>query len=113
MPDPMHADARFARDVRRQTVRSSALAMSEPAQGLVLPRPWYRTLDRAQWSALAAANLGWLFDGYETYALILGVGGALRQLLDPARAARAPSYVGLVVALTLLGWGVGGLVGGL
>ncbi|HEY2020125.1 MFS transporter [Paraburkholderia sp.] len=73
---------------------------------------WYRSLNRHQWNALFASNLGWLFDGYETYTLILTVGIALRQLLDPALHAQIPFYAGLVIALTLLGWGVGGLVGG-
>jgi MFS family permease len=74
--------------------------------------PWYRALDRRQWFALLAANLGWLFDGYETYALILTVGTALHQLLEPAQYAQIPAYAGIVIAITLLGWGVGGLIGG-
>ena len=41
--------------------------------------PWCGALTRAQWKTLAAANLGWMFDGYETFALILTVGVALRQ----------------------------------
>jgi MFS family permease len=76
------------------------------------PIAWYRTLGRAEWSLLVASNLGWLFDGYETYALILAVGAALRQLLAPAQLADAPTYAGAVIALTLLGWGVGGMIGG-
>ena len=47
--------------------------------------PWYGTLSRAQWNTLLASNLGWLCDGYENYSLILTVGFALRQLLDPSR----------------------------
>ena len=74
--------------------------------------PWYRALNRAQWNALLGSNLGWVFDGYETYALVLVVGGALRQLLDPSEYARIPAYAGTVIALTLLGWAIGGLVGG-
>jgi MFS family permease len=77
------------------------------------PSPvWYRSLNRQQWSALFASNLGWLFDGYETYTLILTVGVALHQLLDPAMNGQIPFYAGLTIALTLLGWGVGGLIGG-
>jgi len=76
------------------------------------PRPWYRTLGPAQWKALAASNLGWLFDGYETFALILSVGVALRSLLAPSQYAQIPSYAGTVIAITLLGWGLGGLLGG-
>ena len=76
-------------------------------------QPWYRSLDRRQWNTLLASNLGWLFDGYETYALILTVGVALRQLLEPAQLPQLPTYAGGVIALTLLGWGIGGLIGGI
>jgi hypothetical protein len=41
--------------------------------------PWYRSLGRTQWNTLIASNLGWVFDGYETYALVISVGVALRQ----------------------------------
>jgi MFS family permease len=75
-------------------------------------QPWYRSLDRRQWNTLLAANLGWMFDGYETYALLLTVGVALRQLLEPALFPQIPAYAGIIIALTLLGWGIGGLIGG-
>jgi MFS family permease len=75
-------------------------------------QPWYRSLNRSQWNTLIASQLGWLFDGYETYALIISVGVALRQLLDPSQYSQIPVYVGTVIALTLLGWGIGGLMGG-
>ena len=74
--------------------------------------PWYRTLTATQWKTLAASNLGWMFDGYETFALILTVGIALNQLLDPSLAPQIPAYAGTVIGLTLLGWGIGGLIGG-
>src|SRR5262250_2738671 len=74
--------------------------------------PWYRSLGRTQWKTLIAANLGWVFDGYETYALVISVGAALSQLLDPPSYAQIPVYAGTVIALTLLGWGIGGLIGG-
>jgi MFS family permease len=77
------------------------------------PGPWYGTLTRTQWKTLLAANLGWMFDGYETFALILTVGVALRQLLDPAQYPQIPAYAGTIIAITLLGWGVGGIVGGI
>jgi len=75
--------------------------------------PWYGTLTRIQWKTLMAANLGWMFDGYETFALILTVGVALRQLLDPSQFAQIPAYAGTVIAVTLLGWGIGGILGGI
>jgi MFS family permease len=74
--------------------------------------PWYRALNRSQWNTLIASNLGWMFDGYETFALVMAVGAALRQLLEPSQYGQIPVYAGTVIALTLLGWGIGGLVGG-
>jgi MFS family permease len=92
--------------------RDAGTPAVQAASGGTASQVWYRSLNRQQWNALFASNLGWLFDGYETYALILTVGIALRQLLEPAMHAQIPFYAGLVIALTLLGWGVGGLVGG-
>jgi MFS family permease len=83
------------------------------SQATTSTEPWYRSLNRSQWNTLIASNLGWLFDGYETYALIVSVGVALRQLLDPSQYSQIPVYAGTVIALTLLGWGVGGLIGGI
>jgi MFS family permease len=74
--------------------------------------PWYRLLDRSQWNILIASNLGWMFDGYETFALLVTIGAALRQLLDPSQYGEIPFYGGIVIGLTLLGWGIGGLIGG-
>jgi MFS family permease len=83
------------------------------AMNAVVSGPWYRSLNRSQWYTLLAANLGWLFDGYEVYALILTVGVALHQLLEPAQYAHIPIYAGTIIATTLFGWGVGGMVGGI
>jgi MFS family permease len=74
--------------------------------------PWYRLLTRSQWNTLIASNLGWMFDGYETFAVVMAIGVALRQLLDPSQYSQIPVYAGGTVALTLLGWGFGGLIGG-
>ena len=76
-------------------------------------RPWYRSLNRDQWYTLIAANLGWVFDGYETYALILTMPSALHQLLEPERYSAIPFYTGLTIAITLLAWGIGGIAGGI
>lgn len=75
--------------------------------------PWYRTLNRVQWNTLIGSNLGWLFDGFETYALVLTVGVAMQQLLAPELHPQIPAYAGMVIAITLLGWGVGGMIGGI
>lgn len=85
--------------------------MSEFAE--VSPGPWYRSLSRAQWKALLASNLGWTFDGFEVFALILTIGAALHQLLAPSEYKLIPAYAGAVIAITVFGWGAGGLLGGI
>src|SRR5262249_16156189 len=75
--------------------------------------PWYRSLNRAQWKALVAANLGWTFDGFEVFALILTVGVALHQLLDPSQYPFIPAYAGAVIAITVSACAIGGLPGGI
>jgi MFS family permease len=79
---------------------------------VAIAQPWYRSLDANQWKTMFASNLGWMFDGYETFALILVVGVALHQLLDPSQFSHIPAYAGTVIGITLLGWGCGGVVGG-
>src|SRR5665213_62294 len=76
-------------------------------------QPWYRSLNANQWKTMLASNIGWMFDGYETYALILTVGVALHQLLEPSQYGQIPAYAGTVIGITLLGWGVGGFIGGI
>src|SRR5262249_29381433 len=75
--------------------------------------PWYRSLNWTQWKALIASNLGWTFDGFEVFALILTVGAALHELLDPSEYRLIPVYAGAVIAITVFGWGTGGLLGGI
>jgi len=75
-------------------------------------QPWYRSLSATQWKTVFASNLGWMFDGYETFSLILVVGIALRDLLDPSQFSQIPGFAGTVIGITLLGWGIGGVIGG-
>jgi MFS family permease len=78
-----------------------------------LSLPWYRLLNREHWRVLVASNLGWLFDGFEIYALFLTVGFALHQLLDAAQYAQIPRYAGYILATTVFGWATGGVIGGI
>ncbi|PYN88816.1 MAG: hypothetical protein DMD87_08180 [Candidatus Rokuibacteriota bacterium] len=71
-----------------------------------------QALSAASWRALVALFLGWLFDGYETYALILVAAVALRQLLPPDQLASLPIYIGGLLAVTLVGWATGGIIAG-
>src|ERR1700739_950969 len=82
------------------------------AVGTVGSSPWYRSLDRSQWKALIAANLGWTFDGFEVFALILTVGVALHQLLDPSQYPLIPASHGALIVITAFARGLGGLFGG-
>src|SRR3989441_4623242 len=72
-----------------------------------------QALTAASWRALVASFLGWMFDGYETYALILVAAVALRQLLAPDQLASLPIYIGGLLAVTLVGWATGGIIAGI
>jgi MFS family permease len=82
-------------------------------QAAAVSVPWYKTLNREQWRVLIASNLGWLFDGFEIYALFLTVGFALHQLLAVAQYKAIPEYAGYVLATTVFGWATGGVIGGI
>jgi len=73
---------------------------------------WYSDLTPTHFRILAASFLGWIFDGYETYALIVVLPFALRALLPPEQLKSAPIWAGTAISVTLLGWGIGGLIGG-
>jgi MFS transporter, SHS family, sialic acid transporter len=70
------------------------------------------TSTRAQWLVLAAAFLGWMFDGVEMGIFPLVARPALQSML-PASAAAGDQFVGLwmgrITALFLVGAAVGGL----
>src|ERR1700694_2377035 len=74
---------------------------------------WYSDLTPMHWRVLSASFLGWVFDGYETYALIVVLPFALRALLQPEQLKSAPIWAGTAIGVTLLGWGTGGLIGGI
>ncbi len=73
---------------------------------------WTSGLTRQHWRILLASFLGWVFDGYETYALIVVMPFALKSLLLPHQMGSMPFWAGLAIGVTLLGWGVGGMTGG-
>jgi MFS family permease len=73
---------------------------------------WHSGLTPNHWRILVASFLGWIFDGYESYALFIVLPFALRDTLAPAQAASPALWAGIAISITLLGWGIGGLVGG-
>jgi MFS family permease len=75
-------------------------------------RPWYREIDGHAWRALLGGSLGWIFDGYETYTLILVAVPALHVLLSARQLPSLAFFQGLAIGLTLLGWAFGGIIWG-
>ncbi len=74
---------------------------------------WQAGLTRKHWRILWGSYLGWIFDGYEAFALVMALPAALHTLLTPQQALEAPIYGGIAIGTTLLGWGIGGLGGGI
>jgi len=69
-------------------------------------QPSTTSIGKASWRALfasCASWLGWMFDGYESYAFILVITPAVRQLLPPESLPKASTYAGGLLAVTLLG----------
>ncbi len=75
--------------------------------------PWHARLTPTHWKVLTASFLGWIFDGYETYALISVLVPALLAVLPANEHAQLHKYAGLAIGLTLLGWAAGGTIGGI
>lgn len=73
---------------------------------------WRDGLTAQHWKVLTGSFLGWVFDGYEAYALIVVLPMALKMLLLPDQLASQAVYAGIAIGVTLLGWGIGGLAGG-
>ena len=68
---------------------------------------WYEGLTGMHWRVLKASFLGWIFDGYEALALVVVLGPMMHSVLSPEQAASPTTYAGLVIGITLLGWGAG------
>lgn len=74
--------------------------------------PYAEGLTRRQWSVLGITMLFWLFDGYETFALLLTIGPSLHQLLPANELSTLPRVAAYLISITLFGWAVGGVIGG-
>jgi MFS family permease len=74
--------------------------------------PWYAGLTARHWRILWGSYLGWIFDGFEAFALVVALPSALKTLLTPEQAQTPSFYAGAAIGITLLGWGIGGLIGG-
>ncbi len=70
-------------------------------------------LSRIQYVVLLAVCLGWMFDGYEANSLILTAGPAMKHFLPLPFLAAMPHFIGLAIAIQVLGWALGGIFGGI
>jgi len=86
--------------------------MSSVASTGTLSEHWYTGLTARHWRILFASFLGWIFDGYESYALFIALPFALKTLLTPEQLKAGPIWAGIAISVTLLGWGIGGIIGG-
>jgi hypothetical protein len=84
------------------------------ASTLITPSrlPWHDGLTASNWRTLFASFLGTTFDGYEAYALFLVLPFAMQDILTPIQAGSTAVWAGIAISTTLLGWGIGGLIGG-
>lgn len=62
--------------------------------------------------ALIASWMGWMFDGYENFALVLVMTPAVHQLLTADRLPSASIYAGGLLAATQIGFAEGGVAAG-
>jgi MFS family permease len=83
------------------------------------PLRWYQGLDRYCWVVLAVATLGWLFDMMDQNLYTLIRVPSLRDILsktisDPAALdAAVKDKAGIITAIFLIGWSVGGFIFGI
>ncbi|MET0455710.1 MAG: MFS transporter [Mycobacterium sp.] len=75
-------------------------------------RSGLRGIDPKARRALLASWLGWTFDGFETYALILIGHVAISDIGSDSQVQNLPTYVSALVAATLVGWAIGGVASG-
>jgi MFS family permease len=75
---------------------------------------WYQGIDRRLWIILAVTYVGWLLDSMDLNLFTVVLVPSLRELLGPQATPQTIGYYGgTIIAVQLLGWGVGGLVFGI
>jgi MFS family permease len=63
-------------------------------------------------NAFIGAFLGWVFDGYETFATVIVAAVVVNDLVGPGASKSHPLLIGAILAVTLISWAIGGLVTG-
>jgi MFS transporter, SHS family, sialic acid transporter len=90
-------------------MKSPAVLEVDPKARNVAAAPQFAESSFGRWSALTAALLGWLFDGFEMGLFPLIGGPALAELLGPAAATDATKWFGAIIAVFLVGAATGGV----
>jgi MFS family permease len=67
----------------------------------------------ARRNGFIGAFLGWVFDGYETYATVLVAGAIVNNLVGPGAARAQPIFIAGILATTLVAWAFGGILSGI
>jgi MFS family permease len=73
-------------------------------------RRWWQGLTPEQWLVLGMAWTGWVFDIMDVFLLVLVKDPAMRELTGKTD---VEFYSGLSLAVTLVGWSLGGLIFGM
>lgn len=77
-------------------------------------QPWWRAIERYQWTVLLMTWLGFLFDLMDSTLYTMVMGPALGELLGPdASVQNIGWYGGLIFSVFLVGWALGGIVFGI
>lgn len=77
-------------------------------------QPWWREIERYQWTVLLMTWLGFLFDLMDSTLYTLVMGPALRDLLGAEGTVQNVGwYGGLIFSIFLVGWALGGIVFGI
>lgn len=74
---------------------------------------WNEERESARFRLSAGGFLSWTVRGYEVYIFIVALVPILDSLLSAFAVSSLYFYAGIALAVTLLGWGVGGLLRGL
>src|SRR6266446_2932095 len=94
------------------SLMSQDIVQDTPTQALAAKAPTSSIIGRGQWMVLAAAFLGWMFDGLEMGVFPLAARPALQDLLHVTGDKLVGQWMGYITALFLIGAACGGLIFG-
>ncbi len=75
-------------------------------------RPWWRLLDRYQWTVFILASLGWMFDTMDQQIFTMSRSISMRDLVPDGDLNLQNQFGGYATTCFILGWATGGLIFG-